>query len=58
MAPENYGGNGMDPNAAAKDTALRTGASEFVPKGRMAKTSEQFPTLGEGNTKADKKKQS
>jgi hypothetical protein len=31
-------------------------SSEFVPKGKIAKTEEQFPTLGDAETKKPVKK--
>jgi hypothetical protein len=35
---------------------LNTKATEFVPKGRMVKTEEQFPSLGEETLKKEPKK--
>lgn len=37
-------------------TIFNTKASEFVPKGKIVKTVESFPTLGEGITKEPAKK--
>ena len=43
-------------STTAASSTFNTKATEFVPKGKIVKTTEAFPTLGEVETKPAKKK--
>lgn len=40
----------------ATSSSFNKGSAEFVPKGKIVKTTESFPTLGEGLNKEPVKK--